>query len=50
MSTFVEFDMEVIPVAAAADARVQMPVRWRSCDVLQAFTTNVITLLKNRGG
>jgi len=27
-----------------------MPVRWPSCDVLQAFTTNVITLLKNRGG
>ena len=50
MSIFVEFDMGVIPVAAAADARVQMPVRWPSCDVLQAFTTNVITLLKNRGG
>jgi len=27
-----------------------MPVRWPSCDVLQAFITNVITLLKNRGG
>ena len=28
----------------------QMPVRWPSCDLLQAFTTNVITLLKSRGG
>jgi len=27
-----------------------MPVRGPSCDVLRAFTTNVITLLKNRGG
>jgi len=27
-----------------------MLVLWPSCDVLQAFTTNVIPLHKNRGG
>ena len=45
MSISVENSMGVIPIALR-----QMPVRWPSCDVLQAFTTNVITLLKNRRG
>ena len=45
MSISVENSMGVIPIAPW-----QMPVRWPGCDVLQAFTTNVITLLKNRGG
>ena len=45
MSISVENSMGVIPIAPR-----QMPVRRPSCDVLQAFTTNVITLLKNRRG
>jgi hypothetical protein len=45
MSISVENSMGVVPLAPR-----QMPVRRPSCDVLQAFTTNVITLLKKRGG
>ena len=45
MSISVENSMGVIPIAPR-----QMPARWPGCDVLQASTTIVITLLKNPGG